>query len=266
MNLASLIGFGIAISVVWFGVIGPSANRNIFMDSHALILVLGGTTAAAFIAFPIRKILGMFQVLVRGVLFKRSSPNVTLVKEIIEASNVAKMDPTALGNRNASHPFLKEGYQLIADGVLSEIELAEVLKKRSFFFKKDYGGDAKMFTAIGKFPPAFGLLGASSGMIAMMGNLGGSGGQSSIGAAMAIALVATFWGIGLSNLFILPLADYFHKLADDDFYTRLLVVEGLMMLKRRESPLVVVEKMNSFLHVSQRISSPSSSGSGRKAA
>jgi chemotaxis protein MotA len=266
MNLASIIGFTMAVVVVWFGVIGPAVNRNIFMDSHALILVLGGTTAAAFIAFPIKKIFGMFRVLLKEVIFKRHSPNVDLVKEIVDASNVAKMDPSSLANRHASHPFLKEGFLLIADGVLSDAELSEVLKKRSLFFKKAYGGDAKMFTALGKFPPAFGLLGASSGMIAMMGNLGGEGGQASIGAAMAIALVATFWGIGLSNLIILPLADYYHKLADDDFYTRLLIMEGLLMLKRRESPLVVVEKMNSFLHLSDRIPSSGAASSGRRAA
>jgi chemotaxis protein MotA len=253
-------------SVVWFGVIGPAANRNMFMDSHALILVIGGTMAAAFIAFPLKKIMGMFKVLVKEVMFKRSSPNVALVKEIIDASNVAKLDPAALGGRTATHPFLKEGYQMIADGVLSDSELHEVLKKRSMFFKKDYGGDAKMFTALAKFPPAFGLLGASSGMIAMMGSLGNGAGQQYIGQAMAIALVATFWGIGIANLVLLPLADYYHKLADDDFYTRLLVMEGIMMLKRRESPIVVVEKMNSFLHVSERVNAPAAASSGRRAA
>ncbi len=255
MNFSVLMGVIIAGIVVYFGAISSVSNPKIFLDPHALILVLGGTLAAALIAFPVRKILGLFKILVTKVLLNRNVQTLQVVNEIVEASKISKTNVSSLANRKAPHPFIEEGYQLIAEGVLSEDELREVLTQRSVFFKQDYSSDGKIWLALSKFPPAFGLLGASSGMIAMMANLESQ--KNNIGAAMAVALVATFWGIAFANLILLPLADYYQKLTTDDFKMRCVVVEGLLMLKRKESTLVVIEKLNSHLALHERLESSS---------
>jgi chemotaxis protein MotA len=261
MNISVILGLTIAVAVVYFGAIKSVSDPKIFLDLHAIILVLGGTLAAALIAFPMRKIFGLLKILITKVILNQNTTISDVVKEIIDAAPLAKTNPTSLANRKAPHPFIEEGYQLIAEGVLSEHELKEVLTQRSLYFKKDYTADAKVWLALSKFPPAFGLLGASSGMIAMMANLESQ--KNNVGAAMAVALVATFWGIAFANLVLLPLSDYYQKLTVDDYNMRCVVVEGLMMLKRKESPLVVVEKLNSHLPLHERISS---SGSSRAAA
>jgi len=263
MNFSVILGLVIAVGVIYGGAIKSVSDPKIFLDAHAIMLVIGGTLASALIAFPMRKIAGLLKILVTKVLLNRSVKTEDVVKEFIEAAQVAKTNPTALGTRKGPHPFMTEGYQLIAEGVLTEHELKEVLTQRSLFFKKDYAADAKVWLALSKFPPAFGLLGASSGMIAMMANLESQ--KNNVGAAMAVALVATFWGIAFANLILLPLADYYQKLTADDFSTRCVIVEGLMMLKRKESPLVVVEKLNSHLPLHTRISDGSST-SGKAAA
>lgn len=265
MNFSLILGIVGAGVVVWLGAIKSVADPSIFLDSHALILVLGGTAAAALIAFPMRKIIGLAKVLVTKVLLNKSVKTKDLVSEFVAASQVIRANPNELANRKAPHPFMEEGYQLIAEGVLGDSDLKEVLSQRSLFFKKDYSADAKIWLALSKFPPAFGLLGASSGMIAMMASLESQ--KDNIGAAMAVALVATFWGIGFANLVLLPLSDFYQKLTTDDYAMRCIVVEGLMLLKRRESPLVVVEKLNSHLPLHERLSSDSamSGGMGRAA-
>ncbi len=264
MNISVVLGVLAAAVVVWFGAIKSVIDPMIFLDSHALILVLGGTSAAALIAFPIRKIFGLAKVLVTKVLLNKTVKTKALVEEFVKASQVVRSNPNELANRKAPHPFIEEGYQLIAEGVLSDKDLKEVLNQRSMFFKKDYSADAKIWLALSKFPPAFGLLGAVSGMIAMMASLESQ--KDNIGSAMAVALVATFWGIGFANLVLLPLADFYQKLTADDYAMRCVVVEGLMMLKRRESPLVVVEKLNSHLPLHERVPSDAAIGGMGKAA
>src|SRR5690606_24892973 len=113
-----------------------------------------------------------------------------------------------------THRFAREAFNLSKQEYLSEAQLKSLLLKRNEYFKLQYKDDARVLTALGKFPPAFGLLGATTGMIVMMTNLGTD--QSKIGSAMAVALVATFWGIAVANLVILPMADYAFKNAEED--------------------------------------------------
>lgn len=267
MNIASLIGFLIAGAVLWLGVIHPMKDPTIFGNDHALYLVLGGTLCATFISFPLKKIFSILLLFVKRVFLKNTKNRADIVKGLVEAAGVAKSNPLALANLKSPHDFGTEGYRLIADGVLSEHDLQETLTQRAKFFKKLYTDDAKVFHSIAKYPPAFGLLGAVTGMISMMGNLG-TGGPETIGKAMAIALVATFWGIALANFVLNPLADLYMKIADEDYAQRIMIVEGLLMIKRRESPMVVQEKLNGFLPLKERLQSSigSSGGGSAKAA
>ena len=121
------------------------------------------------------------------------------------------------------------------------------------YFRKSYQSDAKTLNALAKFPPAFGLLGASTGMITMMTNLG-KGGAETIGPAMAIALVATFWGIAVANLILLPLADFAAKAAQDDTHVREMIYEGLLLLKKKESQAYILQVVNGYLPIDSRYS------------
>lgn len=252
MNFTSLSGFALAACILFFGVIHPAPKPALFLDVHALLLVVGGTLSAGLIAFPVHRFVGLGKMFVYGFLLKRSQSNRKIVTELVLTSAATRTDARKLAARKASHPFLREGYQLIAEGIIPEAQLREILNHRSQYFKRMYAEDARMLTALAKFPPAFGLLGASTGMISMMINLG-KGGQDTIGPAMAVALVATFWGIAIANFLLLPLADYAAKVSADDSNTRQIIVDGLIMLKQGRSPILVAEGLNSHLPISSRV-------------
>lgn len=252
MNVTTICGFLTAFLVVYEGVIHPSPKPELFINAHAIILVLGGTAAAAMIAFPAMRLINLMKILGFSILFKTSAQHRDIIVELIGAATAYLQNPTEIKKRKVPHPFLGEGYHLIAEGFLKEEELRDVLQRRAKYFKRSLSDDAKLLGSLAKFPPAFGLLGATSGMIIMMTNLG-KGGQDSIGPSMAVALVATFWGIALANLILLPLADFATKIADEDFVTRQLIIEGLMLIIQKQSDLVIVEKLNSYLNVNERI-------------
>jgi chemotaxis protein MotA len=250
-NISTFIGVGIAAVVIWMGVIGHASNPFIFLDSHALILVIGGTLAAGLIAFPIQRFKDLSKFLLYVVFYPPKTGKIKIAEQILRMAGVQRglLRPWEL--RDAHHPLLAEGYHLIKKSDLLVNEFRDVLLQRNQIVKDNYVGDAKMLMALAKFPPAFGLLGATTGMIAMMSNLG-SGGQDSIGPAMAIALVATFWGIAVANLVLLPLADHANRTAQDQAQVRTMIVAGLVLIHQQASIVMIYEMMTGFLPMNQR--------------
>ncbi len=253
MNLSSLLGTAIIAFVVFFGVIHGSKNPEIFLNLHALILVLGGTLGVTLLAFPFRKLKEMLDFLVYGLFFKKKTVDLFVVADLIRISDEYKKDQSGfLQNYSVSNPFLKEALKLLSKSALGYDDLVLILKNRRDSFKKRYQEDHKMLLSISKFPPGLGLLGASSGMIEMMMGLNASG-MDGIGSAMAVALVATFWGIAIANFVFLPLADYAARVANDDFFTRSLIVHGIAMIKQGVAPKIIAETLISQLPIRDQV-------------
>ena len=137
-------------------------------------------------------------------------------------------------------------------------DLTNILEDRVTAFKKKYQQDAKILNAIAKYPPAFGLLGATTGMIAMMTNLGGPGGTTAIGQSMAVALIATFWGIATANFIFLPLSDNAQKAYVSDEFTRNFIKEGILLIKKDTAQKVFIERLSSMLPLEERVEAKTS--------
>jgi chemotaxis protein MotA len=269
MNFSFLIGVGCAVILFMFGLFGET-RPSFFLDPHAMIVVVLGTITAGLFSSPVSHFIGLLKGFFRMMVFgKRSDAAFVLkvVENVAEAARASKTDRNALANFQCVHPFLREGLSMIADGILSEPEMREVLYKRMEYYQRQYLSDAKTLQGLSKFPPAFGLLGAVTGMIGMMGNLGG--GSDVIGRSMAVALVATFWGICLANVVLLPLSDYYKGLAEQDAFVRQIIIDGVLMVKRKEALPLIEEKMNSYLPPNKRLATTygnAAPGGAKKAA
>jgi chemotaxis protein MotA len=252
MNINLILGLLIGLWVVADGVIRRSANPSLFFDVHAILIVGLGTIAAALIASPPGRLRAIAKFIITGAFFRKERSKSYLIKTLISAhAHILRTGSSRVVISEEIHPFLKEGIDLIREGHLNSEEFKEVLELRVNHFKRSYGEDAKSIAAIAKFPPAFGLLGAASGMISLMSQLG-SGGKESIGPAMATAMVATFWGVGVANFLLLPLSDYANRLGMEDVEIRNLMVHGLLLIHQREKPMVLKEKLVSFLRINER--------------
>ncbi len=252
MNIAALIGFFLAAGIVWFGAVQPTARPGIFLDIHAILLVLGGTIAAALIAFPISRLVRILDFFIMGILFKQPARESDVAVMVVEIAMYyrgggALADIEIPAN---AHPFFSEAKQLLQRGIVGD-DLKAVLSDRIAYFRATYQADAKMLNALAKFPPAFGLLGASAGMIAMMTNLGQNSADR-IGPAMAIALVATFWGIGLANFVILPLADHAARSVSEDTRKRKLIADGIHLLATKIETRTLVERLAGQMSLEER--------------
>lgn len=251
MNKSSVLGFHLAFLVIYLGVLHNSPNPSLFLDPHALILVCGGTLAAALIAFPINKLGKIFDFLFLRVLFKSRSSDLEVAKDLFFIYHEQKMSGDVLLVDPNSHPFLVEIAVMLNKTKINIQDLNRLLTDRINFIKKAYLADAKILNSLAKFPPAFGLLGASTGMISMMIGLG-KGGADQIGPAMAVALVATFWGIAVANLILLPLSDHATKVAAEEVHTRTMIKKAIILMLENCSQSLLLEELSGYLPIRDR--------------
>jgi chemotaxis protein MotA len=225
--------------VIYFGVVHSAGNPAILLNSHALILVLGGTIGIAYLTYSAKRLNQVYNYIVFGFLFKTKKNESSVIHDIFAMIDayyelVPRFSPTG-----DLFPFLKDAMNLLENPEYDATTLQEILVDRRNSVKRLYLEDAKILNNIAKYPPHLGLLGAASGMIGMMSGLGKVGIES-IGASMAVALTATLWGVGLNNFVFLPLADNSTKAAEDDLFLRDIIIETCIQMKKGYSHKKVI--------------------------
>jgi chemotaxis protein MotA len=254
-RVSAILGTLIIVGILYFGVLKNAANPLLYLDAHALILVILGTLAVSLIAFPIQKIDDLVNFVVFGIYFskvKKKKEKLHLAIEMVEAMDL-KMRGQSLLEGKYKTAYVREYLSALEKVDMSSEYLIEILEHKKEAMTQKYYDDAKTLVAISKFPPALGLLGASTGMIEMMQQIGGDGGTAAIGKSMATALVATFWGIAMANFVILPLSDLATKLAEEEDENRQFVIEFVYFMKNNFPIDNIVEFLLSKLPLSDRI-------------
>ena len=254
MNLLSIIAFVLAGTVLLFGM-STAGDWHFFLDPHAFFIVVGGSLAAGSIAFQVDRIAMLFKVFVRRVLRGQKEDYRQLIRELMilaEAyrTNAASFDKLVKDTRDY---FLKEAIQAMLDDVLQGDELVRVLRTRVATIFSRHTEDVIKLKTIGKYPPAFGLMGTTLSMITLLQKLGEPGGQKLIGPAMALGLVATFFGLALANLVFQPIAENLHDSARENRIKNIIIVEGVRLIALKTNPIVLAEELNSYLLPSERI-------------
>ncbi len=255
MNFSSLFGVLLGVGVMVASLAESGMDLMFFLNFHGIVIVCGGTLAAASISFPIKKIISLLKIFFFRVLGKNKVNYQESVQTLLDLNKKASLGLSALKDSIPSirHPFLKEGVSLVAAGVLTEQEIRSVLEERLKTVEKKYMSEANMFKSIGKFPPAFGLLATTLGMIALLQQLGKPGSEKLIGPAMSIGLVGTLYGISIANLVFLPIAENLTERTEEEIALRRMMVEGAILLKKQVNPLAMKESLNSFLMPEERI-------------
>ncbi len=251
MNFATLAGFSAALIVFFASSFWALENPSILMDYHALLLVLGGTIAASLICFPLKRIVALLRVFFRRMFGKSKRDFSKLIDDVVELAIRAEKGGAQFRTHTETleDPFLKDAATLLfwVREQISVEEYRDLLETRATTHFEQYHSEAKIFRVLSKFPPAFGLLGTSIGMIAVLQGLGSAGGKEQIGPSMSIALVATIYGLTFSNFFLIPIAENLTDQSKEDSIARCMVVEGMMLIVNKSHPIYIREKLNSYL-------------------
>jgi chemotaxis protein MotA len=255
MNFSSLFGVIFGMGVLYAAMSATTSDLRFFLDIHGILIVCGGTAAAASISFPLGKIMSLVKVFLLRVLGRRRVNYQDVVTQLLELNKKVGLGAAALNDALSSirHPFLKEAVALVATGVLTEQEIRTTLDQRIKTIEARYYHEANMFRIIGRFPPAFGLLATTLGMIGLLQKLGQPDSQKLIGPAMSVGLIGTLYGIALANLVFIPIAENLSERTQEEMTLRRMIVEGAIMLKSQVNPVAMREGLNSFLLPSERV-------------
>ena len=128
-----------------------------------------------------------------------------------------------------------------------------MLDKRVEIQNEKYKREGLTFKIIGKFPPAFGLIGTSMGMIGLLQGLGQPDAFEKLGPSMSVALVATFYGLVYANFFLIPIGENLALASEEDLLMRRIVIDGVRLIKEEKHPLLVSEFLKSYLSPAERV-------------
>ena len=255
MNLSGLIGIMCGIGVLAFTVTSSAKNAKVFLDPHGMVIVIGGTLTVALLCFPFGRLFTALKIVFGKMLGKHEHNYNQMIDVIVATSQVYRANPKASLDQigEESHPFFREGMQMLVEYGFNADDLDNILQNAIDGKKKRDHDETKVWHTISRFPPAFGLMGATVGMISLLQTLGEPGAQDRVGPAMATALVATFYGIAIANLLLIPIAEKLAEVAAEEFVMRNLIKEGIMLIQEKRHPLLISEYLKSFLDAKERI-------------
>ena len=149
--------------------------------------------------------------------------------------------------------FFKEALGIIQDGIIADADIVDILKVRNDAMVTSRMNEAGKIKVIGKFPPAFGMIGTTIGMIVLLANLGGEDAIKMIGPAMGICLITTLYGAVVANLLLVPVSEHLKESAKEVYHKNQVIITGVSLILSKSNPILVAEKLNSLVNPSERI-------------
>lgn len=243
MDFATIIGIVIGLAVIgWAIALGGSFTA--FVDLPSVLIVLGGGMAATLVRFPLSGIGRAFAMGGKVAFTHKKVEPRELIQKISEMSEIARRSgPLGLEGFEAGEPNLSKGAQYIADGydaayIRESMELA-----RDQYLQRLTEGQ-RVFKSLGDSTPAFGIIGTVVGLVQMLGNMED---PSTIGPAMAIALLTTLYGAVVANLICLPIADKLTAKFEVEEINQTLIIDGVISVREGVSPSLIREKLVAYL-------------------
>ena len=249
MDIATIIGLAAAFGLVGWSIMA-GGNLAGFFNLSAAAIVLGGTLGSLLVHFPIARIVGLFGILRKTLVYAQPEPDIVINKMVKYAERARREGMLALedDSETESDEFLRKGLRLAVDGTDPQL-LEKIMQTDLQQIENRHHEGARILAAGGAFAPAFGMIGTLIGLVSMLSTLSD---PAQIGAGMATALVTTFYGALLANALFLPLAGKLETRSREEILNKEMVIDGIMAIQSGDSPRIVEEKLKSFLSPSLR--------------
>lgn len=248
MSFSTLIGLLLGIVIVG-SAMALGSSITLFVNIPGVMIVVGGTLAATMIRFSMQDSFQAIGMSFEAIKVKPETRDlnqlIDLTEDLIRVSR--KNGMLALENEEINNDFYREGVRMLVDGYSVEL-MQSSLKEKNSLFVETAETSAGVFRAIGEASPAFGMIGTLVGLIQMLANLSD---PSSIGPAMAVALLTTLYGALIANLFALPMADKIESWAHDESYRQHLIIDALDCLAKGVNPNIMRNLLAAYLQTAK---------------
>lgn len=244
MDLATIVGIIAGIGMVLSSIL-MNSGLSLFWSAPSAMIVLGGTMAAILIAFPLNELLKVMGLFLR-VFLQRKSDHYELIETMVMVCNLARKGgvlaiESKLGE--IDNEFLTKGLEMTVDGK-DEATVKALLKREIKQVQISHRDGWEIFNQMGAFAPAFGMIGTLIGLIQMLSDLSDVG---SVGPKMAIALITTFYGAVMANLFFIPMTVKLKRRSATETLEMNLVLEGISYIRKGVNPRFMKEVLENYL-------------------
>src|SRR5271154_3574614 len=244
MDKSSLAGVGIAIGGILLGLTLEGGKITQLIQPTAAMIVFGGTLGAVMLQFPLRVILAAIRRLGQVFIDNSRSP-VDLIQEITSYAHKARKEGIVSLDKDAEHihdPFLRKALMLAVDGTEPQ-EIRSMMELELDNQAEHHENIPRVFEAAGGFSPTIGIIGAVLGLIQVMQHLDDI---SEVGRGIAVAFVATIYGVGSANLLFLPASGKIKMRIRQDQTRREMMLEGVISIMEVMNPRILESKLLAF--------------------
>ena len=245
MDKISVLGVLLGIVAIIGGQLLEGGHVASLSQPTALLIVLGGTMGAVMLQSPYATFVRGVR-MVRWVWYPPVVDYVQLIKQVSSWSQVSRREGLlALESviNQLKDDFARKGLQLLVDGAEPE-RLREVLEVEIGTYEEEMKLSARIWEAAGGYSPTIGILGAVMGLIHVMENLSD---PSKLGAGIAVAFVATIYGVGLANLVFLPMANKLKAHINRLIVQREMIVDGLVGIANGDNPRIIESRLQGYI-------------------
>ncbi len=242
MDLATIIGLAggtfLILSAIFLG-----GSAGIFINIPGLLIVMGGSFAAACIKFTLADVLNSIKVAMKAFSVKLEKPEEIIIKMVNFARMAKKEGLISLDQEKPDDPFMAKALRYLSDGYDEQL-LAEMLNKDINLTISRHTTGQNVFKGIGDSAPAFGMIGTLIGLVQMLASMDD---PASIGPSMAVALLTTLYGALAANLVCLPIADKLALRSQQEQQAKSIIREAAVGINQALSPMVLEESLKIYL-------------------
>ncbi len=245
MDILSIIGIALALLAILGGNILEGGHTGSLLQFTAFLIVFGGTAGAILLQTP-------FDTFMRGlkmgawVIMPPKVASAEAIDKIVNWSNIARKEGLlgleALAE-NEPEPFARKGLQLLVDGSEPEA-IRRIMDVELAVREYQNVQGAKVYEGMGGYAPTIGIIGAVMGLIHVMENLAD---PSKLGSGIAVAFVATIYGVGFANLFFLPMASKLKSIVHEQTQFGEMIIEGIVSIAEGENPRNIETKLRGYV-------------------
>lgn len=244
MDLGTVIGIFLGFALILWSIFA-GGSLSAYIDVPSVVIVIGGAIAATLTSIPADRVKGFVGVFMKAVFHKPVDLE-KIIDELVSFAEIARRDGILSLESHCNDiedPFIVRGIQMAVDGTDPEL-IEQILETDLENLTERHEVGKALFDSIGKYAPAFGMIGTLIGLVAMLQDMSD---PNALGAGMAIALLTTLYGAIFANAFALPLADKLGLRSAEEALAKTIIIKGVMSIQSGDNPRVVEQKLKTYL-------------------
>lgn len=251
MDITTILGLLVGIGGILLGQVMEGGHVGSIMQLTAALIVFGGTIGAVLVNAPMEDVKTALKLLKLAFLNAKGDDSESIIKELLDAAQIARKESILSLEKKLSqftNPYMQTIFRFVIDGVDSNT-IRDIFENEIYLEEEHLNAGAKLYVDAGGFAPTIGIIGAVLGLIHVMENLSDT---SKLGAGIAVAFVATVYGVGSANLIFIPIGNKLKRKIKLQAQTKEMILTGALGIVSGLNPFIIEEKLRAYNHTPRK--------------